>query len=185
LTQPEPVVGRSCETALSVVVPEADAPTLDFRRRFLERTVSRKIPAHVTILYPFVTADAVDAQLLAELHRLYASAAPFAFRLANLGTFDAHLWLAPEPRERFVDLMELTFARFPECPPYGGAFAKSAPEPHLTIGEGVDVDALRVEADRTVVPALPLPCTAGSVTLLEERTDGTWSERAAFPLGGR
>ena len=185
MTQPGPVVGRACETALSVVVPEAEASTLDFRCRFLERTVVRRIPAHVTILYPFVAADEVDAALLDELDRLYASAAPFPFRLARLGTFDAHLWLAPEPRERFVDLMELTCARFPECPPYGGAFAESAPEPHLTIGEGPDVDALRKEADRTVAAALPLSCTAGSVTLLEEQADGTWSERAAFTLGGR
>jgi 2'-5' RNA ligase len=185
LTQPEPVVGRPRETALSVDVPEAEAPTLDFRRRFLERTVARKIPAHVTILYPFVDADAVDADLVDELRRLYASTAPFEFQLARFGEFAAHLWLAPEPRERFVDLMALTCAQFPECPPYGGVFAQSAPEPHLTIGEGPDVDALRAEAERKVAPALPVPCTARSVTLLEEQTDGTWTERAAFPLGGR
>jgi 2'-5' RNA ligase len=184
LTQPGPVVGRPRETALSVVVPEAEGPTLDFRRRFLERTVARKIPPHVTILYPFVDADAVDAALLDELRRLYASTGQFAFELAHFGTFAAHLWLAPEPRARFVDLIELTCARFPDCAPYGGAFAESAAEPHLTIGEGLDVDALRTSADRIVGPALPVPCRAGSVTLLEEQTDGTWSERAAFPLGG-
>lgn len=139
----------------------------------------------MTVLYPFVDADTVDAELLEELRRLYASAAPFAYQLARFGTFAAHLWLAPEPRERFVDLMELTCAQFPHCPPYGGAFAGSAPEPHLTIGEGPDVDALRAEADRVVAPALPVPCSAGSVTLLQEQTDGTWSERAAFQLGGR
>ena len=139
----------------------------------------------MTLLYPFVDADAVDAALLDEIGRLYASATQFAFELAHFGTFPAHLWLAPEPRERFVDLIELTCARFPECAPYGGAFAESAPEPHLTIGEGPDVVSLRTKADRLVAPALPMACRVDAVTLLEEQTDGTWSERAVFPLGGR
>ncbi len=185
MTQPAPVVGRSRETALSIVVPEAEAPTLAFRTRFLERTVAGRILAHVTLLHPFVDADAVDAELLAALRALYASAAPFSFTLARVATFDAHVWLAPEPRERFVELIELTCSRFPECPPYGDVFAGSDPVPHLTIGEGDNVEALRDEAGRAFGGSLPLDCRADSVTLLEEHADGTWSASAAFLLGGR
>ncbi len=185
MTEPAPVVGRARETALSIVVPEAEAPTLAFRRRWLGQTVAKRVPAHVTLLYPFVDADTVDAGLLAELRALYASAAPFSFALARLETFDAHVWLAPDPRQRFVALIALTCGRFPECPPYGGAFSDSDPVPHLTVGEGDDVEGLRDQAARALGGVLPLQCAAGSVTLLEEQADGMWSARAAFSLGGR
>jgi hypothetical protein len=183
LTQVEPVVGRPRETALSIVVPEAETPTVDFRTRFLMRTVARRIPAHITLLYPFVDADTVDAALLDEVRALYASSAAFAFTLARVETFAAHVWLAPEPRRRFIELIELTYARFPGCAPYGGKFAGSEPVPHLAIGEGPDVDALRREAERSLAGSLPLRCRAHTVSLLEEQSDGTWAERAAFALG--
>jgi 2'-5' RNA ligase len=182
LTQPEPVVGRPRETALSVVVSEAEEPTAGFRARFLERTVARRIPAHVTLLYPFADADSVDAELVETLRALYATARPFTFELSRVARFDAHVWLAPEPRERFIDLIERTCARFPDRPPYGGAFAGSEHVPHLTIGEGEDAEAICAEVERTI-DCLPLPCAAHSVTLLEEHADGTWAPRAEFPLG--
>ena len=32
--------------------------------------------------------------------------------------------LLPRPRSRFVDLLDATYARFPDFPPYGGEFAE-------------------------------------------------------------
>ena len=168
-----------------VVVPEAEAPTAGFRARFLERSVARRLPAHITLLYPFADADAVDGGLLATLGSLYAGAEPFPFELARVDAFEAHVWLAPEPKERFIELIRLTWERFPDSRPYGAAVADSEPVPHLTVGEGVDVEALRAEAERALGPALPIACTADSVTLLEEQPDGTWASRASFPLGAR
>lgn len=168
-----------------VVVQEADAPTAGCRARFLERAVARRLPAHITLLYPFVDADAVDEGLRAALGSLYAGAEPFPFELARVGAFEAHVWLAPEPRERFVELIRRTWGCFPDSRPYGAAVADSEPVPHLTVGEGADVEALRAEAERELGPALPIACTADSVTLLEEQPDGTWAFCAAFALGGR
>jgi 2'-5' RNA ligase len=98
LTQPEPVVGRPRETALSIVVPEAEEPTAGFRARFLERAFARRIPAHVTLLYPFADADSVDAELMETLRALYASAGPFTFELTLLEEHADGTWA---PRAEF------------------------------------------------------------------------------------
>jgi 2'-5' RNA ligase len=187
LTVVEPVRDRPRETALSIVVSEADALVAGFRNRFLTHTVARKIPPHVTLLYPFVDADLLDAGLIARLEVLYAPVEPFAFELAHVDRFPAHVWLAPEPRDRFVDLIRLTCAHFPDNLPYGGLFADSEPRPHLTIGEAnvdMGIDDLAAEANRTVGPGLPLPCTARTVSLLEEQPYGTWASRAELALAG-
>jgi 2'-5' RNA ligase len=187
LIAPEPVRDRPRETALSLVVPEADALVDDFRRRFFTRTVARRIPPHVTLLYPFVDANAVDNALLVRLRELYAPVRPFEFELTRIERFPAHLWLAPEPRERLVELIRLTCAHFPECQPYGGSVPEGEPTPHLTIGEAgedADVDGLATAAERDVGPGLPLSCAARTVSLLEERPDGMWDVRAELTLGG-
>jgi 2'-5' RNA ligase len=185
VTGPEPVRGRPRETALSLVVPQAEPVVGDFRRRFNPTGVTRRIPPHVTLLYPFVAADRVDAALIESIRELYAGAAPFAFELAYVGRFEAHVWLGPEPKAWFVELIRLTWARFPECPPYGGEFAGEEPKPHLTIGEanGTGVDALAAIAERELGGRLPVVCAAGAVSLLEEQADGTWKRRAEFTLG--
>jgi len=188
LTGPEPVRGRPQETALSLVVAEADSVVADFRRRYLAATVAKRVPPHVTLLYPFATADAVDGGLISSLEELYASVRPFDFELARVGRFDAHVWLAPEPLDHFVELIRLTYENFPEYPAYGGEFAGSEPTPHLTIGgagERTDIAALASIAERELGGSLPLPCVARTVSLLEEQPDGTWAKRAELPLGGR
>lgn len=187
MTAPEPVRGRPRETALTLVVAEAHALVDDFRRRFQPASVAKGIPPHVTVLYPFVDADTVDGELLAELVELYGAVEPFDFELTEVGRFRAAVWLAPEPRARFVDLIELTCARFPDHPPYGGEFAGSEPIPHLTVAADGDTGlvAAAAAAERELAGRLPLACAARRVTLLEEQPAGTWGECAAFPLAGR
>ncbi|MGE5275148.1 MAG: 2'-5' RNA ligase family protein [Verrucomicrobiota bacterium] len=80
-------------TALVVVVDE-EPVVEDFRRRF-DPAVQRRIPADVTIVFPFAVPDAVDA---AALRRLYAAAPPFGFEVARVERFPEHVWLAAEPR---------------------------------------------------------------------------------------
>ena len=58
----------------------------------------------------------------------------FDIALVRVDRFEEHVWLAPEPSERFVALTELTAARFPDWPPYDGAFEEVIP--HLTVGCG-------------------------------------------------
>ncbi len=110
-------------TALVVVLPRAGEALAAFRERY-DPAFARRIPAHVTLLFPLVDAPPVAG--------LYDREEPFDVELSRIERFPADVWLAPEPCARFLRLIELTTAAFPDHPPYGGRF--SEPIPHLRIG---------------------------------------------------
>lgn len=171
-------------TALVVVTREAERDLIAWRRRYLRDTVERGIPAHVTILFPFVPADRVDDTFPA-LRELYAPLVPFTCELASVESFPGYAWLAPRPAERFLDLIGITRRAFPDYPPYGEL--ELEPIPHCTVGAEEDparLDEIVAELRDTLGAELPLRCRVGAVTLLEELPDATWVERHAFPLAG-
>jgi 2'-5' RNA ligase len=167
-------------SALIVEVPEA-YPT----HAWLERTAAAKpsagVPAHVTVLFPFVPAHAIDDALVDDLTELFAGHEPFAFELRECRHFPHVLYLAPEPEEPFRRLTESVAAAYPEHPPYGGVFEDVVP--HLTVAEGDRETLLRAEGD--VRQWLPLAAQADVVTLLEEvePATGRWQARTTFALG--
>ncbi|HEY2778808.1 MAG TPA: 2'-5' RNA ligase family protein [Gaiellaceae bacterium] len=156
-------------TALIVAIPEAETAVGALR---LEHDWSAPlgVPAHVTILFPFADSADIDEQAIAEV---VAGCPAFDFELDRVGRFDdGPVWLHPEPSEPFADLTAAVWRRFPDHPPYEGAF--DVVVPHLTVSYApieLDVD-------------LPIRATARGVTLIEEAADGRWSTRRVFPLQG-
>jgi 2'-5' RNA ligase len=175
--KPEPI-----ESALVIRVPEAEALVGGWRRR-LDPSAAWGVPAHVTILYPFVAPAAIDAELRSRVAALLAGAAPFAFTLAAVRTFgDDVLYLAPEPAEPFRRLTDLLVDAFPEHPPYGGGFDEIVP--HLTVAEGVSRAEMRA-ARAAVERGLPVACRAVEVTLMAgAQVPRSWQAVARFTLGG-
>ena len=74
-------------------------------------------------------------------------------------------------------------AAFPQCPPFGGAFADVIP--HLTVGdrpEGGPVALHAAEAE--VRPALPIRTRVSLAWLMTgTQAPGSWQLRVTFPLG--
>lgn len=172
-------------TALVVVMREAEGILAPWRRRHLSSTVERGIPAHVTILFPFVAARDLDSGLVARIRELYDSIAPFRCELTSIGSFPGYAWLGPEPVDRFLDLMEIAFRAFPDLPPYGEADLD--PIPHCTVGAADEPERLAeivAEVRDGLGPELPISCNVEEVTILEELEDETWRERESVPLGG-
>ncbi len=172
-------------TALVVLTPEAEAVLAPWRRRFLSATVDRGIPAHVTVLFPFVPAREIDGEVDDAAHQLFAAVAPFEYELASVASFPGYAWLAPEPADPFLDLIARTRARFPEYPPYGDPDLE--PVPHCTVGAAEAPECLAAivaELRPALAASLPISCRATAVTLLEEHDDETWSARASFALEG-
>lgn len=164
-------------SALVVTVPEAEA-VVGGHRAVLDSSAVLGVPAHVTVLVPFVEPELIDDVVLASVREAVGSVPRFSAELTRVGWFDERVaFLAPEPGERFRELTAVVGARFPQCPPYGGEFAEVVP--HLTIGHGVAPALLRVAAEE-VVGALPIGFAVTSVRLLVLR-DG-WREAAVFPL---
>jgi 2'-5' RNA ligase len=174
------------QTALLITVPAAE-PAVARHRSRLDKSAALGVPAHITVLYPFLPPDLIDANTRAMLTRLFASIPAFRFTLDRTGWFpDPVLWAGPSDPAPFSALTELAAAAFPACPPYGGRFAEVIP--HLTVGEGApraDLEAAETE----VRPYLPIDAEATEVTLMvgppprSAPPGSRWTTAAMFPLG--
>jgi hypothetical protein len=72
------------ETALIFPVPEAEALVSRLREKY-DPSAAVGVPAHVTILYPFLAPDAVGAGDVAALTTLFASAPPVRTEIFDMG----------------------------------------------------------------------------------------------------
>jgi len=154
-------------TALIVPVPEAE-PAVGKLRLAHDSSAAQGVPAHVTILFPFAPPDRVDEQAVGELLGPFRA---FDFALDRVELFeDGTTWLRPEPSWPFVDLTAAVEERWPEYPPYEGAFDEVIP--HLTVSE--------TPLDLTL--DLPIACRAHEVVLIEEDSAGLWHPRRAYTL---
>lgn len=165
------------ESALIVPVPEAE-PYVQ-RHRFRHDSVAlRGVPAHITVLYPFMPPDDISDSTVDAVREVLERFPEFPFRLTRLEQFpEGATYLAPDPAVRFVDLTTAITARFPAYLPYGGAHVDLIP--HLTVAQSPDAPTTELaEIDRH----LPVRCVARETWLMVE--DGErWRTRSRFTLG--
>jgi 2'-5' RNA ligase len=170
------------ESALLVLAPEAEALVKDFRLRF-DPAAAEGVPAHITLLYPFIAPAGLEAGVLGRLERLFGRFGPFDYALAEPRRFPGVLYLAPQPEERFKALIGALVEEFPEYPPYGGAFAQVVP--HLTVAQVPDEQALEAiegEFREAAGGRLPIGAHAAEVALMDNRA-GPWEVNGVFRLG--
>jgi hypothetical protein len=154
-------------TALIVVVPEAEGSVRQIRVQHVA-SAAQGVPAHITLLSPFAEAEDVDEEALSDL---FADLPAFDFVLDRVEQWeDGIVWLHPEPSQPFENLTAAICQRWPDYPPYEGTVETIIP--HLTLSER----PIQVELD------LPIRSRAGSVSLIEQSSDGTWSTRRLFTL---
>ena len=141
------------------------------------------MPAHITILYPFVPPAQSDENLLADLRHLFAGRYRFDFSLVRTARFPSVLYLQREPTEPFIALAEAVAARYPDYPPYEGAFPDIVA--HLTVAN-IDNEEELAQVEAAFVLScdrrLPLSASADRVWLMAKR-GGMWRKHTAFPLG--
>lgn len=165
-------------SALIVEVPEVEPAVRDWRMSFDSARLG--IPAHITLLFPFVPTEDLDPELVGDLHALFAGHEAFSFSLTEVADFpDETIWLAPEPAVPFRELTESIVARYPDYLPYEGIHDEIVP--HLTVTSGDLSLQERVEAD--LRRHLPIEAEARQITLLVEDEAGRWSPGGRFPLG--
>jgi hypothetical protein len=170
------------ESAVLVPVPEAERVVSPHRAR-LDGAAALGVPAHVTVLYPFVPPPAITSSVLDALAAAVASVGAFGCEFGDTAWFGEDvLWLAPRPQAPFLALIRAVRTAFPGYLPYGGAYAD--PVPHLTVGErpGGGVAELR-SAEAAVRPQLPIRAQVSRVWLMTRRSSpGGWRTMAEFPL---
>jgi 2'-5' RNA ligase len=165
---------------LIVEVPEAEPLVGALRMRY-DESARLGVPAHITVLFPFMEPAAVSTSVLAELERMFSLLEPFPFRLASVGRFPATSYLVPQPAERFVSLTEAVVRAYPAFPPFAGEFPDLVP--HLTIAHGDASEA--ATASEAVTAGLasrgPVESVCRSVVLMEN-SSGRWRRMHEFSL---
>lgn len=121
------------ETALLIIPPlDVQAFAAPLRSRFAESTFPL-VPAHLTLMYPFVGIDeAPDAEQI--LRGCCSAIPPFEVELDRYNHFPRVLFLEPSNPDPIIHLYQCIAAGFPDCIAYGGAFGDDL-HPHLTIAE--------------------------------------------------
>lgn len=165
----------------AVVVRLPIPPALERIRQRRDPVASVGIPAHVTILYPFVDPDDLVAGVRRELAAIVARHEPFRVRFERVGLWPGVVYLAPEPADRFSRLIDDLVAAFPHHPPYGGAF--DVVIPHLTITESADAPLESIAAEAAA--SLPFERPVTRLEVLVEGTDGRWRAHWRLRLGVR
>ncbi|WP_030761215.1 MULTISPECIES: 2'-5' RNA ligase family protein [unclassified Streptomyces] len=166
-------------TGLIVRIPEAE-PSVRRWREQLDPSARAGVPAHITVLFPFLDESRIDAVVHSALADVLGSHQAFDLRFERCGRLPEVLYLVPEPDTHLRQLTETIADRRPEAPPYGGRFAEIVP--HLTIAQGQD-DAVMEEIEADLAGRLPFTSHVASVELMVH--DGVkWQERASFVLGG-
>jgi 2'-5' RNA ligase len=167
------------QSAVLVPVPEADAVVGRWRQEH-DPVAAAGVPAHVTLIVPWLPPDEIDESDLAELDETVESVGAFDFQLDHVDWFGRRvLWVAPEPAVPFLHLTSLLAERF-GTPPWDDEFDEVVP--HLTVAHASDgVELVPVAADLTA--RLPLSCRAEEIWVMVG--DGTrWSLRHRTKLAG-
>ncbi len=166
------------QTAIVVPLPAAE-PVVDRWRQRYDDAAPLGVPAHVTVLYPFLDIARIDDPTVRQLRALCAAQPAFSVRLERCGRFPGVLYLDPGPAEPFRELTAAVVERWPEAPPYGGAHAEVVP--HLTVAHGVD-DAILATVEQAVAARLPVTAEATAAHLLT--FDGSrWTVHTRLAFG--
>jgi len=164
------------ESAILLEVPEAE-PLVGSLRAVGDPSASEGVPAHVTLLYPFV--EDPDEGIVEELRFFFAGVDGFRLDFSSVGMFPEVVYLAPDQDATLRGLMEALARRWPGCLPYGGAFDDVTP--HLTVVNTPD-GALRSRAREEVMAGLPVSSVTAAASLWVQGADGRWSCLARFPM---
>lgn len=89
-------------SALIAPVPEAEPLIGPLRGRY-DPTAAKGVPAHATVVFPFLAPRAIDAHVLEVLAHVFAGVDAFTVVWKSLSTFPGGIWyLAPSSSDELV-----------------------------------------------------------------------------------
>jgi 2'-5' RNA ligase len=139
------------------------------------------VPAHVTLLYPFVAPERLEPKVRSSLARVARRHLPFDYTLNGSARWPDTVYVQVDPEAPFVSLQGDLQAAFAEYPVYEGRVPEFVP--HVTVAEGACVN--RTDFDR--LPAwssLPSGRTARAIEVIAMGENGRWRIVWRIPLGG-
>jgi 2'-5' RNA ligase len=149
------------------------------RRHVFSATLG--VPAHATLLHPFIEPEELRPAVRRRLREVAADHRPFDYRLDRMAEWPDAIYVAVDPVEPFVRLQRDLQAAFPDWPIYG-AGADFEFEPHITVADGAGKLEPGIRDD-PAWRALPLAARAEAIDVIATRPDGRWRLIWRIPLG--
>lgn len=156
------------DSALILHIPEVEDLVEPFRRQW-DPTAQLGVPAHITLLYPFLPSSQINSLEISKLERLFVQVPAFHLTFSETRRWPDVLYLHPSPPEPVKALMNLLFENYPLLPPYGGEIAD--PTPHLTIAQMSDarrLDESNLQFNQAALTRLPIQARVREVCLIQK-----------------
>jgi 2'-5' RNA ligase len=169
------------ETALLILPPrEVQVFSYPLREAYDSDATESQLPAHITLLYPFITPDKID-QTLPALEQLLKECSTFELTLDKYGRFEGTIFLEPSDPQPVLELYEHLAGAFPDFPIYGGEHGPDL-HPHLTLAR-FDDPAKAAEIELPPTPSFTFLVDKIHLYLGSAEDDNPFVPRAVIPLG--
>ncbi|WP_316690539.1 2'-5' RNA ligase family protein [Pseudonocardia sp. H11422] len=137
------------------------------------------VPAHLTVLYPFMPASVLTEEVVSRCRELCSGTGPLTVRFERCEVAPGIVGLPPVPSGPIEGLTRSFVEEWPDYRPYGGAYGDT-PAAHATAALGAAAE--EANAIAAWASAL-LPVTAElRAAVLVELTASGWAERARLML---
>lgn len=136
------------------------------------------MPAHVSLLYPFVPESALTCRDEEGVRSLAAGLPAADLLLDEVVTASGFVAVTVPELQPVVDAFR---AQWPGLRPYGGRFG-ARPAAHVTVAMGADDPTAAGRVRAAVGSLLPLRARAAAVQLVALTEEG-WRPRLSVPLG--
>ncbi|QSI33137.1 2'-5' RNA ligase family protein [Variovorax sp. RKNM96] len=167
-------------SAFAVKVPAAEPLVGDLRHRY-DATVALGVPAHITLLVPFMDPALITQEVIDHVQRVLQRTPSFAFSLGRVGRFPETAYLAPEPAAPFIGMTLALVEAFPDFQPYGGAHADVIPHLSVAHGDAFHAEEAAIELQARLRSSGALHATCTEVALIEN-SSGLWQDLHVFQL---
>ena len=164
----------------AIIVPVQVPVAVGRLRDRMDPSASQGVPAHVTLIYPFMPPDLLKDDVRRTVEQIIAAEAAFPFVLSSVGRWPNVVYLVPEPSEPFRRMTSSLAAAFPDYPPYEGVHPDVVP--HLTVAAEVPEDYLAA-AEHALPPMLPIRDVAREAWLIGHTPAQPWHTLWRLPLG--
>jgi len=155
-----PLISEAGQSAIVVPVYDADCAVSPWRQRY-DRSALLGMPAHITVLYPFLDEPLLTGQVLERLRQDAAMSSAIEIRFSRMARFPGYLYLKPEPVEGLRALICQFADRWPQTPRYGEA--QQPIVPHLTVAESTN--AVLDVVEKELESRLPFSAVLNSIEL--------------------
>jgi hypothetical protein len=166
------------EPASAIVIRVPVPAGLDRVRRRWDTAAGAGIPAHVTILFPFLPASDLTPADRSALADIAHGVDRFEVAFRRVARFPRVVYLVPEPSAPISTLTAAVTTRYPGHPPYGGIFDEVVPHLTVTESDAAPLDEIAGETERW----LPFTHDVVALEVLVESPEGRWRRHWRIPL---